>query len=84
MHLNPEEKKHVAKMIDTGATLAEVDKWYQMRFGKKILKKIPCRPIHMSGFLGQALFGKDGKVRIFWTSPVWQKRKSPDFLESGF
>ena len=49
-----------------------------------ILKKIPFRPIHMSGFLGQALFGKNGKVRIFWTSPVWQKRKSPDFLESGF
>ena len=84
LHLNPEEKKHVAKMIDTGATLAEVDKWYQMRFGKKFLKKIPCRPIHMSGFLGQALFGKNGKVRIFWTSPVWQKHKSPDFLESGF
>ena len=33
----------------------------------------------MSGFLGQALFGKNGKVRIFWTSPVWQKPKSPDF-----
>ena len=28
LHLNPEEKKHVAKMIDTGTTLAEVDKWY--------------------------------------------------------
>ena len=27
----------------------------------------------MSGFLGQALFGKNGKVRIFWTSPVWKK-----------
>ena len=35
LHLNPEEKKHVAMMVDTGATLAEVDKWYQMRFGKK-------------------------------------------------
>ena len=40
LHLNPEEKKHVAKMIDTGATLAEVDKWYQMRFGKKITRSV--------------------------------------------
>ena len=32
LHLNPVEKKHVAKMIETGATLAEVDKWYQIRF----------------------------------------------------
>ena len=27
-------------MIDTGATLAEVDKWYQMRFGKKITRSV--------------------------------------------
>ena len=26
LHLNPEEKKHVAMMIDTGARLAEVAK----------------------------------------------------------
>ena len=65
-------------MIDTGATLAEVDKWYQMRFGKKILKKIPCRPIHMSGFFGHALFGKNGKVRIFWSSDF--KRTTVDHI----
>ena len=23
------------------------------------------------------------KVRIFWKSPVWQKRKSPDFLDKS-
>ena len=40
LHLNPEDKKHVAKMIDTGAMVAEVDKWYQMRFGKKITRSV--------------------------------------------
>ena len=34
-----------------------------------------------SGFFGKVLFGKNAKVRIFWTSPVLRKDKSPDFLE---
>ena len=38
LHLKPEEKRHVAKMINDGATLKDVDRWHQMRFGKKISK----------------------------------------------
>ena len=38
LHLKPEEKRHVAMMIEKGATLKDVDRWHQMRFGKKISK----------------------------------------------
>ena len=38
LHLKPEEKRHMAKMIDNGASLKDVDSWHQMRFGKKISK----------------------------------------------
>ena len=40
LHLNPSEKKHVAQMIDSGASLKDVDRWHQMRFGKKIAKSV--------------------------------------------
>ena len=43
LHLKPDEKRHVAKMIDNGASLGDVDKWYQMRFGKKITKSVYYR-----------------------------------------
>ena len=34
LHLTPQEKNHVAKMLDTGDSLKDVNKWHQMRFGK--------------------------------------------------
>ena len=43
LHLKPDEKKYVAKMIDNGGTLEDVDRWYQMRFGKKITKSVYYR-----------------------------------------
>ena len=41
---------------------------------KKMLQpqKVPCRPNHLSEFLGQAPFDKNAKVRIFW-SPNFKK-----------
>ena len=43
LHLKPDEKRHVAKMIENCASLGDVDKWYQMRFGKKITKSVYYR-----------------------------------------
>ena len=43
LHLKPEEKKYVAKMIDNGGSLQDVDRWYQMRFGKKITTSVYYR-----------------------------------------
>ena len=40
LHLKSSEKKYVAQMIDSGASLKDVDGWHQMRFGKKITKSV--------------------------------------------
>ena len=34
LHHTPQEKNHVAKMLDNGDSLKDVNKWHQMRFGK--------------------------------------------------
>ena len=34
IHLNAEEKRHVAQLIANGATYNEVNSWHLMRFGK--------------------------------------------------
>ena len=38
IHLNAEEKRHVAQLIDKGATYNEVNEWHLMRFGKIMTK----------------------------------------------
>ena len=40
LHLKSSEKKYVAQMIASGASLKDVDGWHQMRFGKKITKSV--------------------------------------------
>ena len=35
LHLTPQEKRHVAQMLDNGDSLKDVNRWHQMRFGKK-------------------------------------------------
>ena len=35
LHLKPDEKIVVARMIDNGASLEKVNKWYMNRFGKQ-------------------------------------------------
>ena len=40
LHLTLQEKRHVAKMLDNGDSLKDVNKWHQMRFGKKISKSV--------------------------------------------
>ena len=34
IHLNAEEKRHVAQLIANGASYNEVNSWHLMRFGK--------------------------------------------------
>ena len=34
IHLNAEEKRHVAQLIANGSTYREVNAWHMMRFGK--------------------------------------------------
>ena len=34
LHLTPQEKRHVAQMLDNGDSLKDVNRWHQMRFGK--------------------------------------------------
>ena len=38
IHLNAEEKRHVAQLIANGATYNEVKEWHLMRFGKIMTK----------------------------------------------
>ena len=38
IHLNAEEKLHVAELIANGATYNEVNSWHLMRFGKVMAK----------------------------------------------
>ena len=38
LHLKPDEKIEVARMIDNGASLDKVNKWYMNRFGQKMSK----------------------------------------------
>ena len=38
IHLNAEEKRHVAESIANGATYNEVNSWHLMRFGKLMAK----------------------------------------------
>ena len=38
IHLNAEEKRHVAELIANGATYNEVNSWHLMRFGKLMVK----------------------------------------------
>ena len=40
LHLTPQEKRHVAQMLDKGDSLKDINKWHQMRFGKKISKSV--------------------------------------------
>ena len=39
LHLKPEEKRHVTKTINKGFSLKDVDRWHQMRFGKKLANR---------------------------------------------
>ena len=38
IHLNAEEKRHVAELIAYGATYNQVNSWHLMRFGKIMAK----------------------------------------------
>ena len=40
LHLTPQEKRHVAQMLDKGDSLKDINKWHQMRFGKKISQSV--------------------------------------------
>ena len=37
IHLNAEEKRHVAELIAKGATCGEVNAWHVMRFNKSTI-----------------------------------------------
>ena len=43
-------EKHVAQMIDSGASLKDVDRWHQMRFGKKLPNRL--KENYKTWFLG--------------------------------
>ena len=38
IHLNADEKRHVAELIANGATYSEVNAWHVMRFNKSMAK----------------------------------------------
>ena len=38
IHLNTEEKRHVAQLIANGADYGQVNSWYLMRFGRIMAK----------------------------------------------
>ena len=38
IHLNAEEKRHVAELIANGADYKQVNSWHLMRFGKIMVK----------------------------------------------
>ena len=40
LHLTPQEKRHVAQMLDRGDSLKDVNRWHQMRFGKEISQSV--------------------------------------------
>ena len=38
LHLKHDEKNHVIRMIESGASLREVSEWYEMRFGESVTR----------------------------------------------